>query len=103
MIACWILLTKPEILEEFYFKETLFDPEQFDRGRVTNLLPITPSDMLQAYDFGVICEKIDQAQLKNNQTGILYLIDQIKSMAGRDDVTIDQVSDIRNQVDLYVN
>jgi hypothetical protein len=45
-IFIWLLLIYPEFLEKHYFKETLFDPYLFDKGTVTKLLPITPTDML---------------------------------------------------------
>jgi hypothetical protein len=46
MVACWILLVKPEVIEEHWFKHTLFDPKSYEPGAITKLLPITPTDML---------------------------------------------------------
>jgi hypothetical protein len=60
--------------------------------------------MLNAYDMGVACEKLDFAKSKSNQTGISYALGLLKELSGRDDdVSIEDAADIRHQTDLFVN
>ena len=57
-------MVHPQFYEDHWFKYTFFDPSNVTP--VKKLLPIVPTDMLNAYDMGVACEKLDFASSKNN-------------------------------------
>lgn len=59
MILCWILLFNPDFYKEHWFKFTIFNPSEVTP--VKKLLPIMPTDMLNAYDMGVAVEQLDIA------------------------------------------
>lgn len=105
MILCWILLLNPDFYKEHWYKFTIFHPSEVTP--VKKLLPIMPTDMLNAYDMGVAVEQLDFAQASKNQTGINEALKTLKTLAGRgdddDNVTIEEADGIRNEIDLFVN
>ena len=57
--------------------------------------------MLEAYDFGVLVEKIDKAG--DNQEEIALYLEQLKNITGRNSVRLEEVENIRPEIERFMN
>lgn len=60
MVLCWIQLLRPEIVNG-YFTPKIFNIDYTFEYSWNKVLPINPSDLGQAYDFGSIVKSLDLA------------------------------------------
>ena len=66
-------------------------------------LPIVPKDMLEAYDYGIMCDQLQIAEAANDTEAIQSILDEVNEKTGRDDVSLDQMHELRAEIENYVN
>ena len=88
MVLLWALLVNPELIDKYYFNQTMFDKEWLKKHSVEKLLPIYPKDQLEAFDYGVIYDQLIVAEAAGDQEKIDQIIEQVKNMTDRETVTV---------------
>jgi hypothetical protein len=62
LVYCWILATAPALLEKCYFGAIISqDWINSKHSEVKEVDPIVPEDMLDAYDYGMIIDRLQIA------------------------------------------
>ena len=59
--------------------------------------------MLEAYDYGIICDQLQIAEAANDTEAIQSILDEVNEKTGRDDVSLDQMHELRAEIENYVN
>lgn len=70
----------------------MFDPKYFEKQRVEKLLPVQPKDMLEAYDMGVLVDKIEYAQKDNDVEEQTKYLNELRNLTGREDIEVEDIS-----------
>ena len=59
--------------------------------------------MLEAYDYGIMCDQLQIAEAANDTEAIQSILDEVNEKTGRDDVSLDQMHELRAEIENYVN
>jgi len=77
MFACWAILIAPDFLATYWVQKTIFDIEWLVKNTLRRVLPIFPTDTLQAFDFGEMASHIDHAVLMNDSQKVDMYLNQM--------------------------
>ena len=61
LILSWILFFNPQFLENYYFKPRLYEAEWIKNNALTQLLPIEPDSLYEAWRYGEITNQLEIA------------------------------------------